>query len=172
VQFKLDGANLGVEDTAAPYAVNWDTTSATNGTHQLTAVARDGAGNTTTSAAITVTVANDTVAPTVTALNPAAGQTRVNPRTNVNVTFSEAMDPTTINIDTIQLRNATTNALVSATVSYDATAQRATLNPRVRSLNARTTYIVTVRGGTSDPRVKDLAGNAMTADIVWSFTTR
>jgi hypothetical protein len=56
IQFKLDGTNLGAEDTAAPYAITWDTTTATAGTHTLTAVARDAAGNTTTSAPVTVTV--------------------------------------------------------------------------------------------------------------------
>jgi len=50
VQFKLDGANLGAEDTTAPYSVAWTTTTATNDTHTLTAVARDAAGNSTTSA--------------------------------------------------------------------------------------------------------------------------
>src|SRR3989344_4707522 len=29
VQFKLDGANLGTEDTTSPYSVSWDTTTAT-----------------------------------------------------------------------------------------------------------------------------------------------
>ena len=58
VQFKLDGANLGAEDTTAPYSITWNTTTATNGSHTLTAVARDAAGNTTTSAPVTVTVAN------------------------------------------------------------------------------------------------------------------
>jgi hypothetical protein len=58
VQFTLDGANLGAEDTAAPYALSWDTLAASNGSHTLTAVARDAAGNSTTSAAVTVTVAN------------------------------------------------------------------------------------------------------------------
>src|SRR5581483_4244983 len=28
VQFKLDGANLGAEDTTAPYSISWDTTTA------------------------------------------------------------------------------------------------------------------------------------------------
>ncbi len=37
VQFKLDGANLGPEDTSAPYTLSWNTTSATSGPHQLTA---------------------------------------------------------------------------------------------------------------------------------------
>ena len=58
VQFKLDGVNLGAEDTTAPYGVAWDTTTAINGSHALTAVARDAAGNTTTSATVTITVAN------------------------------------------------------------------------------------------------------------------
>ena len=31
VQFKLDGANLGAEDTTAPYSIAWNTTTATNG---------------------------------------------------------------------------------------------------------------------------------------------
>jgi glucose/arabinose dehydrogenase/PKD repeat protein len=63
VQFQLDGAALGSEDTTAPYSVSWDTTTATAGTHTLTAVARDAAGNRTTSAAVTVTVPG-TPAPT------------------------------------------------------------------------------------------------------------
>ena len=60
VQFMVDGATLGAEDTASPYAVAWNTTSASNGSHSLTAVARDAAGNRTTSSAVTVTVSNGT----------------------------------------------------------------------------------------------------------------
>jgi hypothetical protein len=60
VQFKLDGANLGAEVTTAPYSVSWTTTSATNGSHVLTAVARDAAGNTATATSVTVTVNNIT----------------------------------------------------------------------------------------------------------------
>jgi hypothetical protein len=56
VQFMLDGANLGTEDTVSPYSVSWNTDSASSGTHSLTAVARDAAGNTATSAAVSVTV--------------------------------------------------------------------------------------------------------------------
>ena len=48
VQFKLDGANLGTEVTSAPYSVPWDTATATDGSHTLTAVVRDTAGNTVT----------------------------------------------------------------------------------------------------------------------------
>ena len=58
VQFKVDGQNLGTEDLAGPYTVSWDTRTLLNGSHTLTAVARDAAGNTTTAAAVTVTVSN------------------------------------------------------------------------------------------------------------------
>jgi hypothetical protein len=58
VQFKVDGANVGAEDVSAPYSVAWNTTTASSGTHALTAVARDSAGNVATSAAVTVTVSN------------------------------------------------------------------------------------------------------------------
>src|SRR5205807_2409671 len=68
VQFKLDGANLGAEDSTSPYSASWDTTTTSNGSHTLTAVARDAAGNTSTSAAVTVTVANDTTAPVISAV--------------------------------------------------------------------------------------------------------
>ena len=76
VQFKLDGANLGAEDTTAPYAITWDSTTASNGGHTLTAVARDAAGNTTTSAVVSVTVSNvDSTAPTVSITAPTTGAT-------------------------------------------------------------------------------------------------
>jgi hypothetical protein len=81
VQFKLNGVNVGAEDTTVPYAVAWDTTTAANGEHVLTAVARDAAGNTTTSSAVSVTVDNsgggggggDTTPPSVTITTPFNG---------------------------------------------------------------------------------------------------
>jgi len=58
VQFKLDGADLGAQDTAIPFSISWNSTTAPNGLHTLTALARDAAGNTTTSAGVMVTVSN------------------------------------------------------------------------------------------------------------------
>jgi hypothetical protein len=58
VQFKLDGSNVGAEDTASPYSISWDSTSTPNGSHTVTAVARDAAGNTTTSSSVSITVSN------------------------------------------------------------------------------------------------------------------
>jgi hypothetical protein len=62
VQFKLDGANLGAPDTAAPYQVAWDTTGAANGSHVLSVVASDTGGNAAT-VTETVTVSNEAPAP-------------------------------------------------------------------------------------------------------------
>ena len=71
VQFLLDGNDLGAEDTTAPYSVSWNTSTATNGAHVLTARAWDAADNSTTSAARNVTVAApDTAAPTVAITSP------------------------------------------------------------------------------------------------------
>src|SRR6185503_10665017 len=73
VQFLLDGAPLGAEDTTAPYELAWDTATIANGTHTLTAIARDAAGHHTTSEAVSVTVTNDAAAPTISITSPVAG---------------------------------------------------------------------------------------------------
>ena len=36
VQFKVDGANVGVEDTSGPFGVSWDSVSVANGPHAVT----------------------------------------------------------------------------------------------------------------------------------------
>jgi uncharacterized protein YjdB len=66
VQFKLDGNDLGAEDISAPYSVSWNSALVSNGSHTLSAEARDLAGNTAT-ASITVTVSNapDSTPPSV-----------------------------------------------------------------------------------------------------------
>ena len=58
VQFLLDGASLGTEDLAAPFVIAWDTSTAANGSHVLSARARDAAGNQATATHVAVTVSN------------------------------------------------------------------------------------------------------------------
>ena len=65
VSLQVDGATIGSEDTTSPYSIVWNTTGLTDGSHTLTAVARDAAGNTGTSAAVTVTVVNGAAGPSV-----------------------------------------------------------------------------------------------------------
>lgn len=57
VTFTVDDVALGAADTTAPYSVPWDTKTATNGTHTLTATARNAAGGVASTNA-TVTVDN------------------------------------------------------------------------------------------------------------------
>ena len=91
VQFRLDGASLGSLDTASPYTASWNTTTASNGTHTLSAVAKDAAGNTTTSANVSVTVNNgpaDTQAPSVpTGLTATAASS-----SQINLSWSASTD--------------------------------------------------------------------------------
>src|SRR5213594_2404769 len=83
VQFKLDSVNLGAEVTASPYTISWPTTTATNAAHGLTAVARDAAGNTAASAAVSVTVDNTPpVISSVSAFNIASSQATITWATN------------------------------------------------------------------------------------------
>ena len=60
VRFQVDGVPVGAEDTTAPYSISWSSTSVANGSHTIRAVARDTAGNSQTSTALTVTVDNPT----------------------------------------------------------------------------------------------------------------
>lgn len=91
VQFKLDGANLSTEDTTSPYSLTWNTTTVANGSHTLTALARDAAGNSSVATDVIVTVNNP---PTLTILQPAAGAT-VN-GTSVNIVYTESGDLTEV----------------------------------------------------------------------------
>lgn len=60
-------------DTASPYQFAIDTTKLPDGATSLTAKAKDSVGNVGTSTAVNVTIANDTIAPTVSIANPTAG---------------------------------------------------------------------------------------------------
>ena len=109
----------------------------------------------------------DDTAPTVVTVIPASGATDISGATVVTAMFNESMDPGSISGATFELRSAS-NAPVPVSVSYDAEARIARLQP-ISSLAAGT-YTATLRGGTEDPRVKDVLGNALAANFFWSFT--
>jgi len=105
----------------------------------------------------------DTTAPTVLSTVPADGAIAVALDTNVTATFSESMDPLTINSTSITLKigsapvvGAVTAPLATA-VTFDPTAP----------LAPNTVYTATIK-----TLVKDVAGNAMVAEKTWNFTTR
>jgi hypothetical protein len=62
VQWMIDGVNVGAE-LHAPYRLTWNTTSVSNGGHVIAAVARDAAGNLSTSPGVNITVENGAPTP-------------------------------------------------------------------------------------------------------------
>ncbi|HKH37280.1 MAG TPA: Ig-like domain-containing protein, partial [Rubrobacter sp.] len=92
----------------------------------------------------------------------------------VEATFDKAMDANTISGSTFTLTKPdgpdtdTNPDAVSGTVAYDSTSKKATLTPSA-NLDYSTTYTATVKGGAKG--VKDAAGNPLSADQVWTFTT-
>ncbi len=86
----------------------------------------------------------DETAPTVTATTPQANAIDVNPASNISATFSEAMDPASINATTVELRDPA-GVIVPATVGYDVPGG-AVLNPTAE-LTVGTRYVATVKGG-------------------------
>jgi N,N-dimethylformamidase beta subunit-like protein/uncharacterized protein DUF4082/galactose oxidase-like protein/Big-like domain-containing protein/Kelch motif protein len=116
------------------------------------------------------TAATDTTPPTVVSVNPANGATGVADNATVTVTFNESMNPATISTSTIELRAGSSGPVVAATVGYTSATRAATLSP-ASPLLAGTPYTVTVRGGATDPRVKDAFDNPLATTFTSSFTT-
>ena len=106
------------------------------------------------------TSSTDSTPPTVTAMNPGNSATGVSITTTCMATFSESVQPSTINF---VLKDGAGN-VVPSTVTYTDTTHTATLTPS-SALATSTTYTATVSG------VKDLAGNIMTAPVTETFTT-
>jgi myo-inositol-hexaphosphate 3-phosphohydrolase len=136
------------------------------GSHTFQVRATDSAGNTGSPASQTWAI--DVTAPTVTATAPGAGSTDVSTGATVTATFSEPMTASTITANTFLLRRTSDSSPVSGTVSYDAGTRTATLSPS-STLAAGVGYTATVIGGSSG--VRDLAGNALSSSLAWSFTT-
>lgn len=115
------------------------------------------------------TYQSDTIAPELLGTVAAAGATGVDTGANVLASFSEAMDPATINGATFQLRDPSDN-LIPGAVTYHAATRSAILVPDA-ALAPGTTYTARLAGAGSAPRATDLAGNSLGADRTWSFTT-
>ncbi|MEP6549304.1 MAG: Ig-like domain-containing protein [Gammaproteobacteria bacterium] len=112
--------------------------------------------------------ATDTTPPTVTLVSPLAGATIVCRTKTVSATFTEAMDPATINTTTFRVTAA--GIAVLGTVSYDALNHIAQFTVTAPTgFAASTLFTATVKSGAAG--VKDVAGNALAADHVWTFTT-
>jgi hypothetical protein len=152
---------IGVTATFNPAS---DLTASTLYTATITNGVTDLAGNAMVSNYVwtfTTGTTSDVTPPTVISTVPVDGATGVALNGNVTATFSEAMDPTTIDTATFTLQQGLT--FISGTVTYFGVT--ATFNP-ASDLTASTLYTATITNG-----VTDLAGNAMVSNYVWTFTT-
>ena len=145
---------------SAPLANN------TNYTVTVTTGVTDLAGNHLAAQSVTTfTTALDTTAPTILSTSPANGATGIVVSSVVTVTFSEAMDLTTINGTNIKLSVTSPSSSVAGIVSYNTTSHVATFTP-TSALTANTNYTATVTTG-----VKDAAGNPLAINGSFTFTT-
>ena len=120
-------------------------------------LANDYVWNFTTGAAAVITP------PVVSSTDPVNLATSVALNQKIAVTFSKALDATTMTTATFTLKNTSTSAAISGFVSYSGIT--AIFAPTA-NLDASTSYTATITTG-----AKDLAGNALAANYVWSFTT-
>jgi glucose/arabinose dehydrogenase len=110
-----------------------------------------------------ITGAADSTPPTVVSTKPANAATGVEVSSLVTADFSEAVQNPTVTTSTFNLKTNNINVPGSVTLSQDG--KKATFSPS-SSLVASTPYTATITTG-----VKDLAGNGMASNKVWSFTT-
>jgi hypothetical protein len=80
------------------------------------------------------------------------------------------MQAASITAASFELRGPT-GLLIPAVVTYNATSRVATLNP-TPTLATLTAHTAVVHGGSAAAVVRDAAGNPLTVDRSWTFTTR
>jgi hypothetical protein len=109
--------------------------------------------------------APDTSPPAVLSTVPVDGATNVSVLTPITVTFSEAMNPATINTSTIVLKLAGPGTVVSGSVGYDGVTRTASFIPSSGTLAFGTSYTINVSG------TADAAGNTIASAFIAAFTT-
>jgi methionine-rich copper-binding protein CopC len=117
----------------------------------------DLAGNALTATTLTFTVEN--VKPTVQSTQPMAGST-VGSGVQIQLGFSEALDPSSINPSTVQVNNG---GAVLGAVSYDPSSHSAVFQPSKPFADGTVTVTL------SAAAITDLAGNALTANMGMSY---
>lgn len=123
VQFQVDGANLGspIAGSGPTYSTAWNTATASNGSHTVTAIATDTVGLTATSS-VTVTVANTVTPPTVSITTPANGAVVLaTVSVAANATSSLGIASVQFQIDGVNLGGAVTGPGPTYTTSWNTT---------------------------------------------------
>lgn len=110
---------------------------------------------------------SDSTPPAVTNVSPADGSATVATSTSVAAVFNEAINPSTITASSFELIDAF-GAAVPASVAYDDNSFTASLTPAASLVPAQT-YTAQLNGGATG--IRDLAGNPLSSDFTWTFTT-
>ncbi len=109
------------------------------------------------------------VCPIVVSTSPDNGAVGVGLDKIITITFNEPINPATVTPESFTLVDADGNGArtttVSGTLTYDAETYTVSYTPKAK-LKINTTYTATV-----ETAIKDLMGNALQVDYVWSFTT-
>ena len=108
----------------------------------------------------------DETPPTVVSVVPPDNTGGGSINTVVQAVFSEQIDEQTLSSSTFYVENG--GGAIAGDVSYNAATLTATFTPAA-PLAYSTLYTATLTGGPSG--ITDLAGNPLTADFQWSFTT-
>lgn len=127
-----------------------------------------------TALAISTSAQSDTTRPTILSVSPANNERDNAQNEQIIITFSEDMNPSTITTNTIMVKQRSTPEFsgirsmpIGGVVTYsDRTATfipKEILSPNQRFGNV---FTVTVTSG-----AKDLTGNSLARDYIWSFTT-
>jgi hypothetical protein len=107
--------------------------------------------------------------PRVLSVTPARDAPNVSLDVTPAATFSQALDPTTVNSSTVALTDSAT-APINSKVLYVRSVGRMLLVPD-EPLQYGQTYTMTFKGGPGSPRITNLAGTPLASDYTWSFTT-
>lgn len=113
-----------------------------------------------------IPVIPDITAPAVSFTAPASGDVAVPVNRKLSIAFSETMAPASVSTASISVKETVSGTIVPGAVTPVGTS--ATFAPSA-DLKFNTRYTATIKGGASG--VKDLAGNAMVSDFVFTFTT-
>ncbi len=177
---KVSGPANGTLTLNSDGSFTYTPSSGFSGSDTFTYKAYDGTADSNT-VTVTITVNPvDTPAPTVFGLNPSDGQTGVSTATNITLTFSETMDESTLNDNTVKLvkpGRRPTSIPITMTKSTDGSGSSVlTLDPfgsAKQNLAGTTTYQLTIEGAgdTDGFAVRDVASNELARDAVSSFTT-
>jgi len=138
-------------------------------TYEYRVLSKDEAGNQVVSGIYQFTTAEaDLTPPTVSSTSPVDGATGVLRGTDITVTFSELMDPATVDLSSPQTFIVQQGAMTVSGTLDKSNNPTFVFTPSTY-LDPNTTYTVTIKSGAGG--VKDQAGNALQSDYVFSFTT-